>query len=54
MPGGIGGGEENDVEEVSTLRIASREDRASQGGGRMLARRWRFRSKASHNGNCAR
>lgn len=54
MLGGIGGGDENVVDEVSSLRMASREKGASQGGGRMLARRWRFKSIASHKGSCVR
>ena len=49
--GGIGGGDENDVEEVSALRMASRDNGASQGGGTMFARRWRFKSRASQRGN---
>ena len=52
--GGIGGGEENDGDAVSSLRIASSETGASHGGGKMFALRWRFSSKASHKGIVAR
>ena len=39
MLGGIGGGDENEGDEVSSLRIESRDKGESHGGGRMLARR---------------
>jgi hypothetical protein len=53
---GCGGGGENAKGEVSVscFRILSREEGRSQGGGRMLALRWRLRSRASHKGRGAR
>ncbi len=53
---GWGGGGENVCGEVSVscLRIRSREEGRSQGGGRMLARRWRLRRRASQRGMDAR
>jgi hypothetical protein len=52
---GCGGGAEKpgDVE-VSVLRMDSREEGRSQGGGRMLALRWRLRRRASQSGRAAR
>jgi hypothetical protein len=49
---GCGGGGEkvSGSVSVSYLRIFSRGLGRSQGGGRMLARRWRLRRRASHNG----
>ena len=49
---GCGGGGEKvwgDIS-VSCLRICSREEGRSQDGGRMFARRWRFRRRASQRG----
>jgi hypothetical protein len=53
---GCGGGGEKARGEVSVsyLRIRSRELGRSQGGGRMLALRWRFRRRASQRGKGAR
>lgn len=53
---GWGGGGENvkGFVSVSYLRIRSREEGRSQGGGRMLARRWRLRRRASQRGIEAR
>lgn len=53
---GCGGGGENASGDVSVsyFRILSRELGSSQGGGRMLARRWRFRRRASQSGKGAR
>ena len=53
---GCGGGGENVVGEmsVSYFRIFSREEGKSQGGGRMLALRCRFRRRASQRGRGAR
>jgi hypothetical protein len=52
---GWGGGAEKpgDVE-VSVLRIDSRDEGRSQGGGRMFALRWRLRRRASQRGRAAR
>lgn len=49
---GCGGGGEkvSGSVSVSYLRILSRELGRSHGGGRMLARRWRLRRRASHSG----
>lgn len=52
--GGIGGGDEKDGMVVSSLRMASNDAVESQGGGRILARRCRLRSKASHRGRAER
>lgn len=56
MEWGCGGGGENASGEVSVscLRILSREEGRSQGGGRMLALRWRLRRRASQRGRGAR
>jgi hypothetical protein len=53
---GCGGGREKAVGEisVSSLRIRSREEGSSHGGGTILARRWRLRRRASHKGKGAR
>jgi hypothetical protein len=53
---GCGGGDENPWGSISVscLRIRSSEEGRSQGGGRMLARRWRFKRRASQSGNGAR
>jgi len=50
--GGSRGGEENASFDcsVSNCRIAAREAGYSQGGGAMLARRWRFRRSANQSG----
>ena len=48
-----GGGEKLVWVSVSILRILSREEGRSQGGGRMLALRWRLRRRASHSGSGA-
>ena len=52
--GGIGGGAEKEEIVVSTFRMASNDVGDSHGGGRILARRWRLRSRASHSGKDAR
>lgn len=50
-----GGGEKASAEcSVSNSRMAVREAGRSQGGGRMLARRWRLRRRASQSGRSAR
>lgn len=49
-----GGASENWGEEVSSWRMASREEGESQGGGRMLARFWRLRRRASQRGRGVR
>jgi hypothetical protein len=53
---GWGGGGEKACCEVSVswCRIDSREGGSSHGGGMMLARRWRLRRSASHNGKGTR
>lgn len=48
--GGRGGGGENEGVDFSRSRIEEREGGESQGGGRMLARRWRLRRRASQTG----
>lgn len=52
--GGNGGGGENEGELFSRSRIALRDTGESHGGGRMLARRWRLRRRASQSGRSAR
>lgn len=52
--GGIGGGAENEDTVISSLRMASSEAGESQGGGMILARRCRLRSRASHRGRILR
>lgn len=53
--GSGGGGEKvSGACSVSNSRIAVREAGWSQGGGRMLARRWRLRRRASQRGMSAR
>ena len=49
---GCGGGGEKvlGLTSVSCFRMRSREDGRSQGGGRILARRWRFSRSASQSG----
>jgi hypothetical protein len=49
---GCGGGGENVAGDISVsyLRMRSREDGSSHGGGTMLARRCRFRRRASQRG----
>jgi hypothetical protein len=51
---GRGGGAEKAFDSVSAPRIASSEDGCSQGGGTMLARRWRFSRRASQRGRAVR
>lgn len=51
---GSRGGDENEVNDVSVRRMESSESGASQGGGIIFARRWRFKSRASHSGSCVR
>lgn len=51
---GTRGGAEKEEIVVSSSRMAFSEAGDSQGGGTMLARRCRLRSRASHNGNEAR
>lgn len=52
----LGGGSEGEGVNVSVKcsvskeRISVREEGCNQAGGRMLARRWRFRSRASQRG----
>lgn len=48
--GGWEGGGVKGVSVVSSLRIASREGGESQGGGTILALRWRLRRRASQRG----
>lgn len=48
--GSRGGGENVSACSVSWSRIAVSEWVFNQGGGRMFARRWRFRRRASHRG----
>jgi len=52
--GGRGGGSEKVFESVSALRIVSRDEGWSHGGGRMFARRWRLRRRASQRGSGVR
>ena len=52
--GGKDGGGENEGEDFSISRIAIKEGGESQGGGRMLARRWRLRRRASQRGSGVR
>lgn len=52
--GGRGGGGEKEGEVFSMSRIEIRDGGESQGGGRMLARRWRLRRRASQRGRGAR
>lgn len=52
--GGSGGGAEKVFDSVSATRIASSEDGCSQGGGTMLARRWRLSKRASQRGSGVR
>jgi hypothetical protein len=52
--GNRGGGEKVSACSVSWSRIAVRECVFSHGGGRMLARRWRFSSRASQRGMLVR
>ena len=49
---GCGGGGENACGDISVsyLRICSSEEGSSHGGGRIFARRWRFRRSASQSG----
>ena len=51
---GSTGGGEKEADEVSRSRIAVREWVVSQGGGRIWARRWRFRRRASQRGSGVR
>ncbi len=53
---GCGGGGEKATGEVSVsyFKMDSRDWERSQGGGRMLARRWRLRRRASQSGSRAR
>ena len=51
---GSGGGGENEGVFFSRSRIEEREGGESQGGGRMLARRWRLRRRASQRGRGVR
>ena len=51
---GNGGGDENELNDVSVLSMESSESGISQGGGTILARRCRFKSRASHRGSCVR
>ncbi len=51
---GSGGVSENSGDEVSSWRMASREEGDSQGGGKMLARFWRLRRRASQRGRGVR
>lgn len=46
----VGPGEKASSCSTSMSRIADKAAGCSQGGGRMLARRWRFRSRASQRG----
>lgn len=48
--GNRGGGEKASAYSVSWSNIAVKDSGESHGGGRMLARRWRFRSRASQSG----
>lgn len=52
--GGRRGGDENLFDSVSATRIASSEEGCSQGGGTMLARRWRLSRRASQRGSGVR
>lgn len=51
---GIGGGLEKEEIVFSRLRMSPSDAGDSHGGGRMLARRCRLRSRASHRGRIAR
>ena len=52
--GGKGGGGEKEGVDFSRSRIELSDGGESQGGGRMLARRWRLRRRASQRGSWAR
>ena len=52
--GGNGGGGENDGVLFSSSRIELSEAGESHGGGRILARRWRLRRRASQRGSGVR
>jgi len=52
--GSRGGGENVSAYSISCSRMAFRECVFSHGGGSMLARRWRLRSRASHRGMSVR
>lgn len=52
--GGSGGAGENEGELFSSSRTEWRERGESQGGGRILARRWRLRRRASQRGRGVR
>lgn len=52
--GGRGGGAEKEEIVFSSLRMASSERGDNQGGGMILARRCRLRSKANHRGKLVR
>ena len=52
--GGRGGAGEKDSDVFSQSRISDNEDGLSQGGGTMLALRWRFSRRASQRGRVAR
>lgn len=54
MCGGSGGGGENEGKVFSVSSIAAKDWGESQGGGRMLARRWRLRRRASQSGSGVR
>lgn len=52
--GGKGGGGEKEGEDFSVSRIDWRDGGESQGGGRILAPRWRLRRRASQRGRRVR
>ena len=52
--GGRGGGGEKEGVDFSKSRIERRDGGESHGGGRMLARRWRLRRRASQRGRGVR
>lgn len=49
--GGNGGGGEKPSDSCSSCRILVRDNTLSHAGGRIFARRWCLRSRASHNGS---
>lgn len=52
--GGKGGGGEKEGVDFSKSRIERSDKGESHGGGRMLARRWRLRRRASQRGRAVR
>lgn len=52
--GGSGEEREKEGDDFSSSKIEARESGKSQGGGRMEARRWRLRRRASQRGRGVR